>query len=137
MAVVNIIKLSELEGAKRFDGEYYQPDYLDANDKILSFPTNRIKEMAKSVLSFGAYSLCNYIIWREKGIPYLKAENIMEGYIDFSETMFIDEKVHGILSKSQVSENQLLISMSGTIGNAAVAYRIPERLNSNPRQHYL
>jgi len=28
MAVVNIVKLSELEGAKRIDAEYYKPEYI-------------------------------------------------------------------------------------------------------------
>ena len=131
MSVKNVIKLSELEGAKRIDAEYYQPDYLKAISKILSVPTNTINQLSESVLSFGAYSLCNYIVWKESGIPYIKAENIQEGYIDFSETMFIDDNVHNILKKSQIKENQVLFSMSGTIGNAAVAYNIPNKLNSN------
>jgi hypothetical protein len=131
MSVGNVIKLSRLEGAKRFDAEYYQPVYLEARNKILNIPFKTISAMSESVISFGAYSLCNYIIWRETGIPYLKAENIKEGYIDFDETMFIDEKVHHILNKSQVKEGQVLFSMSGTIGNVAVAHKIPLVLNSN------
>src|SRR3989304_9525963 len=97
MAVMSIVKLSELEGAKRLDSEYYQSDYLEARDKILSCPTKTIKQISENVLSFGAYSLCNFITWKESGIPYLKAENIHDGYINFSETMFIDENVHNIL----------------------------------------
>lgn len=131
MAEMSVIKLSNLEGAKRFDSEYYQPSYLDARDKIKNIPSKKISEISESVLSFGAYSLCNYIIWKETGIPYIKAENIKEGYIDFSETMFIDEDVNKILKKSQVKEGQILLSMSGTIGNAALAYKTPRYLNSN------
>lgn len=131
MALVNIINLFELEGARRIDPEFYQPDYLEVRNKVLALPTRTIEQISKSVLSFGAYSLCNYIVWREKGIPYLKAENIHDGYIDFSETMYIDDEVHNILAKSKVKEGQVLLSMSGTTGNAAVAYNIPHQLNSN------
>lgn len=131
MADTSIIKLSSLEGAKRFDSEYYQPCYLDARNKIENIKSKNISEISKSVLSFGAYSLCNYIVWRESGIPYLKAENIKEGYIDFSDTMYIDRDVHEILKKSEVREGQILLAMSGTIGNAALAYKIPKYLNSN------
>lgn len=131
MAVVSIIKLSELEGAKRIDAEYYKPEYLEAKNKFINLQTKTIQQISESVLSFGAYSLCNYIVWQESGIPYLKAENIQKGHIDFSKAMFIDDGVHNILHKSQVKEEQVLISMSGTTGNAAVAYKIPPKLNSN------
>ena len=131
MSVTNIIKLSELERDRRIDAEYYQKEFLDKMNIIMSLNSKTIRQISKSVLSFGAYSLCNYIVWRESGIPYLKAENILEGYIDFSEIMFIDDNVHSILHKSQVMEEQILFSMSGTTGNAAVAYNIPLKLNSN------
>lgn len=131
MAVTNTMSLSELEGPKRIDGEYYQRNFLDAKEAIMRLPTKTLSQMSDSVLSFGAYSLCNFIVWQESGIPYLKAENILEGYIDFSDTMFIDDDVHNILWKSRVSEGQVLLSMSGTTGNAAVAHNVPALLNSN------
>jgi restriction endonuclease S subunit len=131
LATAKVINLSDLGGARRINPEFYQPDYVSARDRVLLLPTKTIEQMSTSVLSFGAYSLCNYIIWRESGIPYLKAENILDGYIDFSEAMFIDEDVHNILAKSEVSEGQVLFSMSGTTGNAAVAYKIPPKLNAS------
>jgi restriction endonuclease S subunit len=131
MAVTNTKNLSELEGPKRIDGEYYQRHFLEAKEAIMRLPTKSLRQMSESVLSFGAYSLCNFIVWQESGIPYLKAENIREGYIDFSGTMFIDGDVHNILWKSQVRERQILLSMSGTTGNAAVAHNIPLLMNSN------
>ena len=131
LATTQVINLSNLAGARRIDPEFYQPDYLLARDKVLLLPTKTIAQMSTRVVSFGAYSLCNYIVWRESGIPYLKAENIFDGYIDYSDAMFIDEDVHAILSKSEVREGQVLFSMSGTTGNAAVAYEIPAKLNAS------
>jgi type I restriction enzyme S subunit len=131
MATTQVVNLSHLAGAKRIDPEFYQPDYLLARDKVLLLPTKTIAQISSRVVSFGAYSLCNYIVWRESGIPYLKAENILDGYIDYSEAMFIDEDVHRILAKSEVHEGQVLFSMSGTTGNAAVAYKIPTKLNAS------
>jgi len=131
LVTTQVINLSNLAGAWRIDPEFYQPDYLSARDKVLLLPTKTIAQMSTRVVSFGAYSLCNYIVWRESGIPYLKAENILDGYIDYSEAMFIDEDVHAILSKSEVREGQVLFSMSGTTGNAAVAYKIPAKLNAS------
>jgi len=45
--------------------------------------------------------------------------------------MYIDDEVHNVLAKSKVKEGQVLFSMSGATGNAAVAYNIPHQLNSN------
>ena len=50
MAVTNIIKLSELEGAKRVDAEYYQPEYFYLLDKLRrsgAVPVRKISLPAK------------------------------------------------------------------------------------------
>ena len=131
MAIVSVKKLSQLEGQKRIDAEYYQPEYSLIRHKLNEIETRRVKELSTSVVSFGAYSLCNYIEWREEGVPYLNVENIRDGYIDFEEVKRIDENVNEILKKSQVREGQVILTMAGTIGNAAVAYKLPGKVNSN------
>ena len=131
MAIVSIKSLSQLEGQKRIDAEYYQPEYDLIRHKLNEIETRRVKELSTSVVSFGAYSLCNYIEWREDGVPYLNVENIRDGYIDFKEVKHIDENVNEVLKKSQVREGQVILTMAGTIGNAAVAYKLPGKVNSN------
>ena len=127
----SIIQKSQLEGNLRLDAEYYQPEYLEVEKKLNSIKTIAVENISESVVNFGAYSLCNYIKWREEGIPYLNVENIKHGYIDFENVKFIDEKVNEILKKSKVREGQVIITMAGTIGNVAVAHKIPEKVNSN------
>jgi type I restriction enzyme, S subunit len=131
MLKYSIILKSQLEGAKRLDAEYYQPEYLDIEKKINSIKSMTIESVSESVENFGAYSLCNYIQWRDSGVPYLNVQDIKDGYIDFTDTKFIDEKVNEILKKSQVKEGQVIITMAGTIGNVAVAHNIPKLVNSN------
>ncbi|MCS7185307.1 MAG: hypothetical protein NZ870_05255, partial [bacterium] len=131
MAVYSIVKLSELECVKRIDAEYYKPEYLQIRELLQGLSTKQIKEISESVISFGAYSLCNYISYTSKGIPYLNVENIKEGYIDWENIKYIDERTNNLLKKSQVREGQVILTMAGTIGNAAVAYNIPSKLNSN------
>lgn len=131
MAVYSIIKKSELKGDLRMDAEYYQPEYLDIEKKLKSISTKTIAEISQSVVNFGAYSLCNFIEWQDEGIPYLNVQNIRDGYIDFDNVKFISEETDKILKKSKVEEGQVLLTMAGTIGNAAVAHKIPEKANSN------
>jgi len=46
MAVMSIVKLSELEGAKRIDAEYYKPEYLEIINELKKLHNFRLKEIA-------------------------------------------------------------------------------------------
>jgi len=131
MITYSIIQKSQLEGALRLDAEYYQPDYLKLSLKLKNQNSKLLEEITESVVSFGAYSLTNYIEWKESGVPYLNVEDIRDGRIEFDGTKFISEKVDEILKKSRVREGQVIITMAGTIGEAAVAHKIPKKVNSN------
>ena len=101
MITFSIIQKSRLEGAKRLDADYYQPEYLDLERKLALVETKTIDEISKSVVSFGAYSLTSYIEWQESGVPYVNVGDIHEGYIDTSSIKHISEKVDEILKKSR------------------------------------
>jgi hypothetical protein len=131
MITYSIIQKSQLESAHRLDAEYYQPEYLETTNLLRSVPHDTLDGISESLVSFGAYALTNYIEWQDEGIPFIVAENIKEGYIDFEGVRYISENADEILKKSRVKENQVLLAMSGSVGNAAVACEIPERLNSN------
>ncbi|MCL4360348.1 hypothetical protein M1555_03795 [Patescibacteria group bacterium] len=131
MTTYSIIKKSQLEGAQRIDSEYYQPEYLEIAKKLQSIPHQTLEDISESLISFGAYDLTNYIEWVEDGIPFIEANNIKEGYIDYNDVKFIDNRSDEILKKSRVYEGQVLLAMSGSVGNAAMALNIPQKLNSN------
>lgn len=131
MIVFSIIQKSQLEGAKRLDAEYYQPEYLDLEKKFAKLKIRVLEEISKSIVSFGAYSLTSHIEWQKAGVPYINVGDIHDGYIDFSRVKYISEKVSGILKKSKVSDGQVLLSIAGTIGNAAVAHNFSQSVNAN------
>ena len=68
---------------------------------------------------------------RIQRIPFITAEDVKEGFINLENARFIDEKVNEILKNSRVHENEVLLAMSGKVGDAAVVVDIPSRLNSN------
>ncbi|PIP24472.1 MAG: hypothetical protein CO140_04035 [Candidatus Moranbacteria bacterium CG_4_9_14_3_um_filter_40_7] len=131
MTNFSIIQKSQLKGTTRMDAEYFQSDFLNIENKLNSIETQKISDISESVVNFGAYSLCNFIKWEESGVPYLNVQDIKNGYVDFSNTKFISEKVNEILKKSKVLEGQIIMTMAGTIGNIAVAHKIPSKVNSN------
>ncbi len=131
MITYSIIQKSQLERANRLDAEYYQPEYLEVNRKVNSLPHETLETVSESIVSFGAYALTNFIEWQEDGIPFIVAENIKEGFISYEGIRYINDKTDEILKKSRVQKEQVLLSMSGSVGNVAVAYNIPSKLNSN------
>jgi len=127
----SIINKSQLESAIRLDAEYYQPEYLEVVGKLNSLNHEILEDISESIVSFGAYALTNFIEWQDDGIPFIVAENIKDGFISYEGVRYISSKTDEILKKSRIQEGQVLLSMSGSVGNAAVAHKIPPKLNSN------
>ncbi len=116
----------------RLDSYYYSKEFL-SDEIIISKTSNKtLKELNASLLSFGAYSLNNFVEYKDSGIPFIRGVNMKNGVLDFTDTIYIDEEAHKLLWKSEVKPNTVLLSMSGTIGDVAIAvqeYDYP--MNSN------
>lgn len=80
-----------------------------------------LKNLGVSLLSFGAYSLNNFVEYKDEGVPFIRGVNMKKGRISFSDMVFIDEKANSLLWKSEVKPETVLLSMSGTIGDVALA----------------
>lgn len=127
----SIIQKSQLEGAHRLDAEYFMPEFLDVERRLRQIETKSLDDLAKTIVSFGAYSLTSYIEWQDDGVAYINVGDIHDGYIDYSEVKHISEKVDTILQKSRVKDGQVLLTMAGTIGNAAVVHQLSGKANAN------
>lgn len=56
-----------------------------------------------------------------QGITFVKVESINEsGRLDFTKFAFIDEETDKLLARSRIKENDLLISIAGALGRAAI-----------------
>ena len=72
-------------------------------------------------MSFGAYALTNNYEYQESGIPFLRCVNLKNGFVSFADCLYIDEDANRLLTKSAVDPETVLLTMSGSVGNAAVA----------------
>lgn len=116
----------------RIDAEFFKSEYFDAEIKLQKHTVKHLGDISKSIVNFGAYALCNYIDFLSAGVPYLNVGDILENWIDYDGAKKIDEHLsRTILTKSLVREKQVLLTIAGTIGNAAVAYKFPAFTNSN------
>ena len=56
----------------------------------------------------------------DSGVPYITSKNIRNGYIDFNDVKYISEEDYKTISSNRsIQTNDLLITMIGTIGEAA------------------
>jgi len=124
--------LDEAISVFRLDAEYFQPQYIE-NDVVISAKPYRIlDEIIDDIKSFGAYSLTNQISYQENGIPFIRCTDVKGGYVDLSQVFYINEKSHELLWKSVVEPGTVILCMSGSVGNCAVAekdWKYP--INSN------
>ena len=116
-----IVQLSELEPVStRVDAEYYRPIFLEIERALKRNEWDYLENLTESIMSFGAYALNNQIEYKQSGIPFLRATDIKEGYIDFSNALRIDSEANELLWKSEIKPETVLLTMSGTVGNSSV-----------------
>ncbi len=132
---VSVIKYSyvkENNDVFRFDSNYFLKDYLKEESLIRSKNHTTLNKLGVKIKSFGAYSLNNAVHYLESGIPFIRGVNMKNGRISFSDMIYIDENANSLLWKSEVKPEMVLLSMSGTIGDVAIAskkWKYP--INSN------
>ncbi len=116
----------------RIDSTYFRKPFLEVDRIIKAGRHMKVSDVASSVASFGAYALTNNFEYRDEGIPFLRCLNIKDGFVSVADCLFIDEQAHALLHRSAVTPGMVLLTMSGSVGNAAVA--LPEwsyPMNSN------
>ena len=129
----SIVQLSEKEPSSlRLDAEYYRPIFLKTEKQLKRSNWDYLENLSESIKSFGAYSLCNQIKYKKSGIPFLICKDIKAGLIDFSDVIYIDSDVNKLLWKSEFKPKTVLFTMSGTVGNSAIATEgLEYPINSN------
>lgn len=119
----------------RIDTTFNHPKYenalnkLKTNHKILLFG-----EYIDSI-SGGATPLrANEEQYTDSGIKFLRIQNIIEGGFDLLDVKFITNEVHNkLLKRSQLAENDLLMTITGRIGTCATVKK--DILPANINQH--
>lgn len=105
----------------RIDANTYKKDYVTTDKILKELKSVSIESRMISIQNFGAYSLCNNIVFTDKGIPFLMTQNVRHNYIDWSNLRYVNENSHKMLYKSHCRKNQVLVTMAGEyLGRTAV-----------------
>lgn len=132
-----IVQRSEIEG--RLEPEFYKPSIADLEKTIRGKSSHKLRDYALSV-SGGATPKKTegdkYYADKETGVPFLRVQNLnTDGTLSFDDCLYINKETHeGMLSRSQVSEGDLLVKITG-VGRMAIASVAPEGFIGNTNQH--
>jgi restriction endonuclease S subunit len=118
---VNIKSFKDSFGTTgRLDAEYYQPKYDDIEGKINNY-ANGCAEFSLFIKNFSTgypYKSEDYI--EVAGVALIRINNIKKGFLDTSNVAYLPNEQISLSEKDIANEGDVLISMSGTIGNSCV-----------------
>lgn len=107
MAVWSIIKVSELEGAKRLDAEYYRPEYFKLKHFLSKHP--QLGQCVERII----HPVEIKRVYEEKGLNILLAQNIQHNFLEFSVNVFMPELVSGLIFRNKLIPNDVVMTRSG------------------------
>ena len=134
---VFILQKSELE--KRFDPFYYVPELVELEKRVFVKQPKKLRDFVKGIASGATPKTAEvekYYSDEENGKPFLRVQNLSPtGILEFDDCKYINEETHnGMLKRSQVSEGDLLVKITG-VGRMAVASVAPDGFEGNINQH--
>jgi restriction endonuclease S subunit len=118
MAVYSIVKLSELEGAKRIDAEYYKLEYLNLISKLKTQKSKPLNDFLKLLFRYPTFYNLEYY---KEGVLVLKGEDITnEGFIQNQSQDFISIEDAKRFPKTILKKGDLIFSVRGYVGKIGI-----------------
>jgi len=118
MAVFSVIKLSELEGAKRIDAEYYKPEYLKVKQKLLQTKFVYFKDLVKEIIH--PKEIKREYEEEKQDYLFLLAQNVRPLMLDLSEKKYISEEIAKQMPKNLLEKGDILFIRTGAVGDSTV-----------------
>jgi restriction endonuclease S subunit len=124
----SIINKSKLEGPTRLDAEYYQPEYLKNKDVLMKLKTALLSNVCK--ITDGNHSKIseNFL---GSGVRYLRGMDLSDFFISNFNPIYVPEEIYQILKRSYIFQNDVLVSIVGTVGLISIVADRYEKLTGN------
>ncbi len=126
MAQISIINIKNIIQAKRFDAEYFKPEYLkddfylENKGFFLLYEISNVK---------GGKRLPLGEKFSEKGVPYIRAEDIKNDFVEYENVPRISLQLHEKLKKYQTKKDDILLTIVGSVGAIGIVNFNLERCN--------
>ena len=91
---ISIIKYSDIVKAKRFDAEYFKPEYLEISRTLRSKKYFRLKDILgeKNVFSGPFGSTLKSEAYQNSGVPFIRISYIQDIFIEKNNLVYISEE---------------------------------------------
>ena len=116
MPQISYIKYTDVLEARRYDAEYFKPEYLAINRQLQSKDFVYFEDF--SFITDGIHSSIDFD--ETSNILLFSAKAPKENVFDISGLSYISYKQHKQNPRTALQENDVIISTVGTIGNCAV-----------------
>ncbi len=115
----SVVNKSRLQGNLRIDAEFYSPDFLRLEKTLNDRQTGQFSTYALFVKK-GIFDL-SPDFYREQGIPLIRTSEIKDPLIDFSSTVFLDDKTQSLNAKTELTPGDIVFTKIGAyIGDVAM-----------------
>ena len=122
MTVISIFDSSELEATQRIDSEYYDPKYLNLENKILKTKSyDYWGNLDGDFITgpFGSeFKVENYV--QNESFRYIRGKDVKEFFVLDNDNVYVPKKDFERLRKYSLKTGDVLISVVGTLGNCAI-----------------
>mgnify|MGYP000625064054 CR=1 FL=1 len=117
---VSEVMLAQLEFSGRIDAEYYKPSYLKYEKIIISKGVKTLKDVSNFLIGpFGsAFTVDNYV--KQENYRYVRGKDVKPFRLLDDDNVYMPKEDYERLYKYALRENDVLVSVVGTIGNAAL-----------------
>ena len=112
--------------------DFYKPIFIENRERIVAskFKLVRLRAISTKITK-GETPLWKGDEYQEKGIRFVKSENVLTGSLFLSKSVFIDDSVHQRMKRSQLKNGDVLLNIVGaSIGRCCVYNRLePANIN--------
>ncbi len=134
---VFLVNRADLSG--RLDPFYYQPEIAELEKRIKKISNKKLRDYIIRISSGATPSVKEeekYYSDKENGIPFLRVQNLQtNSELSLDDVKYINKETYeGVLRRSQVEENNLLVKITG-VGRMAIASVAPKNFIGNTNQH--
>lgn len=125
---------------RRHDARFYLPRFVQLEEKVRGRTNRRLRDfflaMAGGATPKAEEKELYYSEDPAAGVPFIRVQNLStSGELDLRDVKLINAETHdGMLARSQVKEDDLLIKITG-VGRMAVSSVPPEGFEGNINQH--
>jgi len=107
----------------RLDAEYYQPKYEEIERAFDKFKRVSLSEIVNYPVSSGITPKAGGDDYSdvENGVPFVRAVDIIGGEVSLKSCNYIKPEIHnGILKRTQLKADDVLLSIAGTVGRCGI-----------------